>query len=255
MAAGAAVAARDWPVHARLRDGTAVAVRPLTPDDRAALADGFQRLSARSRFHRFHSLSERLTEQQLRYLTEIDQRDHIAIAAFGDDRLVGVARAVRLGGEPAVAEAAVTVEDSYQGRGLGTLLLTLLAEVARANGVATFRSYVLAENAAMLDLFAQLGATRGSAGPGMYVVDFPVPDDPDTLPRTAAGRAVRAASRGDLPVLDLHLPIWDGPAAGDTTGGRPSEPTAPTVADREAQVWLSAEERELLRGRRGRKQA
>ena len=75
-----------------------------------------------------------LGDGDLRYLTEVDQHDHVALVAFDGDDLVGVARFVRRDGTDS-AEAAVTIVDEWQGRGLGTALANLLAERAREEGV------------------------------------------------------------------------------------------------------------------------
>ncbi|MEX0657820.1 MAG: GNAT family N-acetyltransferase [Egibacteraceae bacterium] len=88
---------------------------------------------------------------------------------------------MRLPDEPAVAEVAVTVADHYQGRGLGTLLLALVARSAIENGIATLRHYVLAENQSMLGVLADLPVTRVPAGAGVYRVDVALPADPDRI--------------------------------------------------------------------------
>jgi hypothetical protein len=65
----------------RLRDGSRVLIRPIEPDDRAALAEGFERLSAESRYRRFFAPMPRLRERDLDYLTRVDHRDHEALVA------------------------------------------------------------------------------------------------------------------------------------------------------------------------------
>jgi len=72
---------------------------------------------------------------------------------------VGVARFVRTGPRNN-AEVAVTVVDDWQGRGLGTILLELLAERAREEGIETFSALLLTANTEMLDLLRRLGSTR-----------------------------------------------------------------------------------------------
>lgn len=199
------------PLTATLRDGTPVLLRPLGPDDRDLLEEGFARLSPASRYHRFHSTVERLSARRLDYLLDVDQRDHlawVAVARAGRREVgVGVARAVRLMDEPAVAEAALTVTDDYHGRGAGTLLLGALARAARAAGIATFRNYVLAGNDRMLEVLAELGATRELESPGVWRVDLPVPAPGDALPDTPAGRAFRAAAEGRLS-MEGAPPVW-----------------------------------------------
>lgn len=141
-----------------LRDGSRVRVRPIEPTDREALVAGFERLSDRSRYRRFLASTPRLTSTVLTYLTEVDHHDHEALLALDDATgdAVGVARFVRED-EPESAEAAVTVVDDWQGRGLGTSLLEMLSDRAREEGIRRFTATLLAENREMLDLFESLG--------------------------------------------------------------------------------------------------
>lgn len=215
MAEEAANGHHPEPLTVQLRDGSHALLRPVRAEDRQRLVDGFALLSPTSRYLRFHDDVRGLTEDQLRCLMDVDHRDHgswIALdAAHPDVAGMGEARYVRLPHAPDVAEFAVTVVDHYQGRGLGTLLLAVLAEAARANGITVFRNYVLADNTEMLELFDQLGAARQRCGPGVYEVDCPLPEDPDQLPDTPAGRAIRAfAQEPDLRArfTSALVPLW-----------------------------------------------
>ncbi|HEY6910671.1 MAG TPA: hypothetical protein VI356_14935, partial [Myxococcales bacterium] len=116
-----------------LRDGTQVTLRHIRPDDAAELKRGLERLSPASRYRRFLSLVSELTDEQVKYLTCVDGQDHVAIVAAtrvpgveGEVGL-GVARVVRVPGNPEVAEAAITVVDDAQGKGLGRILALALA--------------------------------------------------------------------------------------------------------------------------------
>jgi GNAT superfamily N-acetyltransferase len=196
----------------RLRDGTAVTIRPIRPDDRRGLEEAFERLSGRSRYLRFHAPVDHLTDAQLRFLTEVDHDTHVALVAVPRDEAgpgLGVARYVRLTQDRGVAEAAVVVVDAWQGRGLGTLLLAALATRAARGGVRVFRNYVLAENTPVVALFDQLGAERKEDEPGVYRIDLTLPADMEDLPDTPAGRVFKAAARGQLPPLHPQLPpVW-----------------------------------------------
>lgn len=187
-----------------LRDGTRAVVRPIEPDDKPRLQQGLHLLSPRSRYLRFFTYVDHLTAEQLRYLTEVDYRDHMAWVALNpdtpDEPGMGVARYVRLDDDPTVAEAAVTVLDRYQGKGLGSVLLRLLSETAAANGIHTFRNYVLAQNTAMLALLDESGATRTPEGDGVYRIDVPVDRE---SPATVARRILREIARGVLPGLGV----------------------------------------------------
>src|SRR5205823_13782237 len=136
--------------------------------------EGLSRLSEESRYRRFLAPVAALSDDQLRHLTEIDAWDHFAWVALlrdAPDRGIGVGRYVRLHDEPTVAEAALTVVDEYQGRGLGTLLLGLLAVAARAAGVERFRAYVLEGNEPVRDRLDALAAEAVHDSPGLMRLD------------------------------------------------------------------------------------
>ena len=130
-----------------LRDGSTVMVRPVQSSDASLLADGFARLSERSRRLRFLGEKDNLTVAELRYLTCIDHHNHEALGALSPDgRGIGVARYIRDSEDPSRAEVAVTVVDEWHGRGLGTKLLELLSDRARAEGVDRFTATVASDN-------------------------------------------------------------------------------------------------------------
>jgi GNAT superfamily N-acetyltransferase len=139
-----------------------VAVRPIEPGDKLDLVAAFERLSDTSRYHRFLSPHPQLSKGELRYLTEVDHRDHEALVAFdpATGEGVGVARYVRDRDRAASAEIAVAVTDEWQGRGVGTTLLHALADRARQEGIRHFTALMLAENGAMAHLLGDLGKTR-----------------------------------------------------------------------------------------------
>jgi nucleotide-binding universal stress UspA family protein/GNAT superfamily N-acetyltransferase len=143
----------------KLRDGSRVVIRPLEPDDRAALRQAFERLSPESRYRRFFGPMAQLRERDLDYLTNIDHHDHEAVVAVDEDGgdLVGVARFVRTA--PEAAEPAITVADDWQGRGVGTRLLDALVDRARAEGVRRFDAPILATNDEAIRVFERLGDT------------------------------------------------------------------------------------------------
>lgn len=188
-------------VETTLSDGTPVLIRPVRVEDKALLVKGFERLSEESRYRRFMTPVSELTDEQLRYLTELDYQDRFAWAALRADRTdegLGVSRYVRLPDDPEVAEAAVTVIDEYQGRGLGTILLGLLAGAARLAGIRRFRAYVLEENLPMRDLLESLGGISVRDSPGLLRLEVPL--DPDRIPDSPASRVLRAAAARLLPV-------------------------------------------------------
>ena len=168
----------DLPARLQLRDGTEVLVRASDQRDRDLLRRGFEHLSEESRYRRFLAPMPKLTDRMLDYLLDVDHHDHEAFVALDPDTGygVGIARYVRLKDEPDAAEAAVTVDDDWQGRGVGTLLLELLAERARSRGIRFFTALVLAENEDIVDLMRRLGPLRvvgADAGTLDLRVDLP----------------------------------------------------------------------------------
>jgi RimJ/RimL family protein N-acetyltransferase len=139
-----------------------VLVRALRSDDAPGLAEAFEQLSETSRYRRFFTAKPRLSEQTLAFLTDVDHHDHEALVGVepGSGLLVGVARFIRNPRQPDQAEVAVTVADSWQRRGLGTVLLSELAQRAAEEGIRYFTAEILAENQPMLALARRLGGAE-----------------------------------------------------------------------------------------------
>jgi GNAT superfamily N-acetyltransferase len=177
---------------AHLSDGRKVWLRLIRPTDRELLEAAFERLSAESRYARFMAPKARLTDSELKYLTECDGVDHFAIGAIRRHLVsipegVGSARFVRLVERPDTAEPAVTVADDYQGKGLGSILLQRLVEAAWERDIRWFRSELLAENKASKRMIEALSpeVQFEPGGDGGLVATIPVPE-PDRTP-TAPG--------------------------------------------------------------------
>ncbi len=180
--------------HARLADGREVRLRPVKAEDKTLLLEALGRLSPKSRYARFLSPKNSLSSTELRYLTELDGENHFALGVLtglGKNRKgLGVARFVRLPGEPDVADAAIVVTDDAQGQGLGRLLFLRLVAAARERGINRFRCDVLAENDRMRKLLHELSPAAR--------------DQPD-----------RQAVTGDMPLLDGAV---DAPSASGLRG-------------------------------------
>jgi len=143
----------------RAADGTQLYVRHVKPSDKDVIAAAWLKLSPLSQYRRFLSAKPTLTARDLRYLTEVDGHNHVALAAFelhDPRRLVAVARYVRLADDPEAAEVAVTVADDMQGKTIGKQLGVLLADEARGRGINRFTAALLADNRPALRLMATM---------------------------------------------------------------------------------------------------
>ena len=181
-----------------LRDGSRVRLRQGHSSDRHLLLRGFERLSSESRYRRFLAGMPELSEEMVRYLTEIDHHDHEAIIAL-DEKTgegIGAARYVRDPQRPDAAEVAVTVIDDWQGRGLGTLLLEVLRARAREEGIMTFTALMLATNQEMMDLLEGLGPVRiVDREVGTVEIEMPIPE---VGLSPVLKKLLRVAARSDL---------------------------------------------------------
>jgi RimJ/RimL family protein N-acetyltransferase len=145
-----------------LTDGRWVAIRPIREDDHDRLRAHHLRLSPESRYRRFLASKPELTDADARYLVEVDGHDHLALVATAIDEpgepIVGVARYIRIPGEPDAAEYAVVVADDHQRQGLAGELMGRLAVAAAARGISRFRATMLADNVAIRRVTEKLAA-------------------------------------------------------------------------------------------------
>lgn len=144
----------------RLRSGDLVRIRQIRDSDAYELQRAFALMSEASQYSRFLTGTPRLTDSQATYFTAIDHVGHEAYVAHSPDDetyIIGVARFIRYASAPDEAELAITVADSWHGRGLATALLRVLTERAVAVGVKRFRAEMMADNEAVLRLLRSAG--------------------------------------------------------------------------------------------------
>ncbi len=210
----------DYVERALLRDGTPVRLRLVAPEDKALLASGFDRLSAQSRYARFLTPKERLSADELRYLTEVDHEDHFALGAVREDGDghgepigLGIARFIRL--DPTTAEAAIAVADEVHGQGLGKLLFLRLVAAAAERGITRFRLEVLASNAAMQELVRKISPDHTvSVGSGVCSIELGLPDVAPAQPLVEAPpqgplyRLFRLAASNAVDFTDAVRRLW-----------------------------------------------
>jgi GNAT superfamily N-acetyltransferase len=147
------------------------------------------------------SHKKKLSDRELDFFTDLDHDRHEAIGAIdvATGEGAGVARMHRSEQEPEVAEAAVTVVDDWQGRGIGSLLLDRLTRRARELGIEHFEASLFTTNKAMLRLFERLGCMRSQReGLDVLTIDvaLPVGEEEDE----ALSAALRSVAEGSAAV-------------------------------------------------------
>lgn len=171
------------PFRAVLRNGESVLIREIGPEDRPLLRDGFEKLSKQSRFFRFLAPHRALSEAELDQFTEANTDEHFAIGAASigveADMPLATARFVRLAEGAKDAEFALTIIDSHQRLGLGSLLLRTLAREAHGRGVERFLALLHHENHGMQALMQRFGGHRTMPGTEEeWVLPLPLTPEP-----------------------------------------------------------------------------
>ncbi len=164
-------------------NGVPVQIRPVGADDLAREAAFVRQMSSEARYKRFMVTVNELPKSKLRYLTDVDQQRHVALAAVvdrdGEPAFVGVARYV-VDEAGTGCEFAVAVDDRWKGSGLAGILMQALIGVAQARGLLTMEGLVLATNTRMLRFVRQLG--------------FRLATDPDDRSTVRAVRSLQPAA-------------------------------------------------------------
>lgn len=170
------------PIPMRLRDGTELFLRPVLPGDNERTINGPVEFSSETLYRRFQS-ARKPTPRLMAYLFEVDYADHFVwvMTDGAHGPVVADARFVRDEADPTTAEVAFMVGDDYQGRGIGTLLMSALVVAASYDGVRRFTARVLTDNYAMRRILDRFGARWHREDLGVVTTTVDVPD-PTTLP-------------------------------------------------------------------------
>jgi GNAT superfamily N-acetyltransferase len=156
-----------------LSDDPEIRIGPVSSGDEDGLRAMLSRLSRETIHKRFHLPMPHVPEWMLAYLTDVDHYDKEALVALVGDEIVGHAMYARQ--EPRKAEMAIVVEDRWQSRGVGRLLLNRLAEEAGRRGIESFTGAVLGENRGALRFFSSvLVKARFEIKDGMYNLHLPL---------------------------------------------------------------------------------
>jgi acetyltransferase len=171
----------EWVRQVSLRDGTAVTVRPIRPEDEPAMVAFHTRLSERTVYQRYFSLIKleaRITHERLARICFVDYDRQMVLVAErrrgeGEREIVGVSRLVKIP-DTANAEFAVVIADDYQGKSLGTEMVRAMFDFAHKEKIRKIIAEILPENHNMIDFCKRLGF-RLKADPRSTVVKAELP--------------------------------------------------------------------------------
>lgn len=170
------LAAFITPIPVQVRNDDWFYLRPVLPGDVERTLNGPVEFSTETLYRRFQSV-RKPTKALLEYLFEVDYHDHfvwvMTEGALGP--VVADARFVREGHDATTAEVAFTVGDDYQGRGIGSFLMSALAVSAHHAGVEFFTARVLSDNYAMRRIFDRFGAHWERDDLNVVMTTFAVP--------------------------------------------------------------------------------
>ncbi|MCL1593170.1 MAG: GNAT family N-acetyltransferase [Actinomycetia bacterium] len=187
----------EWEQDAVLKDGGTIRIRPIVPEDSDALQEFVQNMSTQSSYFRFFRVKRELDADELKTFTQVDYKADMAFIGIVDGELVGVGRYNALEDDPSTAEIAFTVRDSFQGMGIGTLLVFRISAYARALGIERFRAFLLADNHAMMRVFRNAGfALNREIDEGVYTVEIPTEESDSVL--AAEGKAEQISTAASL---------------------------------------------------------
>lgn len=177
-----------------LRDGSTVRIRVMCPADEPGLLALLQSLSEESRWMRFYSsASGSALASEAHREANLDHTFGLLAFSGTEERIVGHAFYVVV--DDHRAEVAFTIANDFQGRGLGTMLLGQLAEVAAANGIQEFEAEVVAANHAMLRVFRASGfPIEVDAAAGQLHVTFPTSFSEEAIKRFEQRETIAAVN-------------------------------------------------------------
>jgi GNAT superfamily N-acetyltransferase len=143
----------------RLRDGSTLRLRNLRKTDKELFRAFFERCSEEAIRFRFMSSIRAPSDSLLGYLSDVDGSRHVALIVTqgfgGSESIVAEGRYAAVPEQAHTADLAFLVHDEMRRRGIATLLLHRLSEIARRNGIDCFSADVLADNRAMLSLIGK----------------------------------------------------------------------------------------------------
>ena len=191
--------------YALLTDGSSVQIRQARPDDAYAVRAMHAAMSEDNMYLRFFSLSPGNADREAERVCRGAEPSHVALLACRGSEVVGVAT-YEMNDNAPTAEVALAVADRFHRHGIATLLLEHLVSIARQRHVRAFTATTLAENFAMLRIFADAGLpAHKESYAGAVDVTIPLPtSDGDTTLADYLEAVQRRESRADVASLK-HL--------------------------------------------------
>ena len=149
---------KEWERRTELRDGTKILVRPVRPEDEPLYGPFFAAVTQQDLRLRFFAPVKEFGHTFIARFTQIDYARAMAFIAIEESsgNMLGVVR-LHADANYERGEYAILVRSDLKGRGLGYMLMQMIIEYARAEGLKTIEGQVLAENTAMLAMCKELG--------------------------------------------------------------------------------------------------
>jgi RimJ/RimL family protein N-acetyltransferase len=155
----------DYTARELLSDGSQIEIRALRRQDEADMLAAVEKTSAQSLQRRFFVMKRHFSDRERAFFLDVDFKNHVAIVAVAEEAghkvIVGGGRYVVF--EPGRADMAFVVIDTWQGRGVGSILMRHLIKIAKDDtGLLELTAEVLPENAAMIKVFKKFGFSPAS---------------------------------------------------------------------------------------------
>jgi len=168
---------KEWERRMKLRDETAILVRPVRPEDEPLYKPFFAGVTQQDLRLRFFAAVKEFSHPFIARFTQIDYARAMAFIAIEElsGEMLGVVR-LQANADYDSGEYAILIRSDLKGRGLGWLLMQFMIEYARAEGLRSIHGQVLQENTTMLQMCRELGfqIVSDPEEPSVVIVTLPL---------------------------------------------------------------------------------